>query len=278
MYVASQRLRTLGWLAAAGLLALLGGCMHTPPETAPGLTLRHLRGSIYVVEDNFYAKENSLVYVGTHSVSVIGATWTPETARLLHEEIKKVTDVPVSDVLLTNHHPDRAGGSAYWLSIGAELRSTQLTAQLIEERWLAVTERTREAFPNYPPLAAITPTAVYDGNFATQDGHIQALYLGPSHTDDGIFVYFPAERVLYGGCILKEQLGNLADANVPEYPSTLRRLDVLELDIDLIVAGHWAPVHDRGLLRRYLKMLEDHAVGSGAALPPTTSLERTRER
>ena len=38
---------------------------------------------------------------------------------------------------------------------------------------------------------------------------MKAIYLGPSHTPDGIFVFFPEEKVLYGNCILKEQLGNL---------------------------------------------------------------------
>ena len=38
--------------------------------------------------------------------------------------------------------------------------------------------------------------------------------LGPSHTPDGIFVYFPQEKVLCGGWILKERLGNLDYADV----------------------------------------------------------------
>jgi len=47
----------------------------------PSVVLTPLRGHLYVAEDYFYSKENSVVYVGDSSVSVIGATWTPETAK-----------------------------------------------------------------------------------------------------------------------------------------------------------------------------------------------------
>ena len=82
---------------------------------------------------------------------------------------------------------------------------------------------------------------------------------------DGIFVYFPEEKVLYGGCILKEKIGNLAFANVGEYPKTLHKLKELKLDIRTIVAGHWSPVHGPKLIDQYLKMLSNN---SAAQEPP----------
>jgi metallo-beta-lactamase class B len=59
------------------LLLILGA----PLAFAADLTvvLTPLRGHLYVVEDNFYFKENSMVYVGDNFVTVIGSTWTPET-------------------------------------------------------------------------------------------------------------------------------------------------------------------------------------------------------
>src|SRR6266550_7178890 len=47
----------------------------------PTVVLTALRGHLYVAEDNFYLKENSMVYVGDNFVTVIGATWTPKTAQ-----------------------------------------------------------------------------------------------------------------------------------------------------------------------------------------------------
>jgi metallo-beta-lactamase class B len=81
------------------------------------------------------------------------------------------------------------------------------------------------------------------------------FYLGPSHTAGDIFVYFPKEKVLDAGSILKEQLGNMAKANLREYPKTLRKLQALHLEIETIISGHWSPVHGPDLVDRYLQLL-----------------------
>ena len=70
------------------LLLILGAPLAFAAD--PTVVLTPLRGHLYVVEDNFYLKENSMVYVGDGFVTVVGATWTTETAKLLVAEIKKV--------------------------------------------------------------------------------------------------------------------------------------------------------------------------------------------
>jgi metallo-beta-lactamase class B len=102
----------------------------------------------------------------------------------------------------------------------------------------------------------VGPTDVRSGDFELQGGRIKAFYLGPSHTKDGLFVYFPEQKVLSGGCILKEQLGNLAFADRAEYPRTLRKLKALHLPIATIVAGHDSAVHGPELIDTYLALLE----------------------
>ena len=251
-------------------LLLVTSCATAPVDAEPTVRLTHLRGPLWVAEDTFFAPENSMVYVGEQGVTVIGATWTPHTAQLLHERIREITPLPVRQVLLTNYHHDRAGGTAYWLSIGADVLATQRTAQLLELHWDRLIRDVRTTFPDYPvmPLACPSQTIAEDTNL--QDGAIRTLYLGPSHTEDGLLVYFPGQRVLYGGCILKEQLGNLDSANVQEYPRTLRRLVALGLPFDCIVSGHWTPVHGPELIDTYLRLLADReaaAVQSGTSTP-----------
>ena len=221
----------------------------------PQLTLRHLTGGVYVVEDPFYGSENSAVYVGPDAVTVVGATWTPETARRLVDEIRKVTPKPIREVVNTNYHPDRAGGNAYFRSAGIRIVSTALTRDLLKSDWDAVVEWTRRAIPDYPALPVVLPDLVYPGNFELQGGRVRAIYLGPSHTRDGIFIHFPEEKVLYGGCILKEQLGNMTFADRAEYPRTLRRLQDLHLLIGKIIAGHWSAEHGPELIEQYLALL-----------------------
>lgn len=234
------------WLSLAGSSAL---------AAEPAVTLSHLRGNVYVVEDTFYSRENSAVYIGADHVTVVGATWTPETAKLLAGEVAMITKKPITEVIDTNYHPDRAGGNAYFKSIGAKIISTEMTRELMKTGWDGVVGATHKVYPGYPVRPAVLPDAVYPGDFALQDGNVKAIYIGPSHTPDGIFVYFPKEKILYGGCILKEQLGSLAYANIEEYPKTLRKLQKLNLDFTTIIAGHYSPIHGPELIDQYIGLL-----------------------
>jgi metallo-beta-lactamase class B len=224
----------------------------------PRVVLTPLRGGVYVAEDYFYSKENSVVYVGDSSVSVVGATWTPETAKLLANEIRKVTQKPITEVIDTNYHPDRAGGNAYFKSTGAKIVSTKMTNDLLKAHWDEMVRYVQKGVPGYPTLPLVPADQTFPGDFQLQSGGVKAIYLGPSHTPDGIFVFFPKEKVLYGNCILKEQLGNLDFADLTEYPKTLQKLKQLNLGFTTIVAGHWSPIHGPELIDQYLALLADH--------------------
>ena len=224
------------------------------------LTLTHFKGPLYIVEDKEYVQENSMVYVGAQHITVIGATWTPATAEKLEQEIRKISPLPIKEVINTNYHTDRAGGNAYWKKLGASIVSTQMTYDLEKSQWRNIVDFTRQWMEHYPVLEQSLPDQVYPGDFALQNGHVRALYLGASHTEDGIFVYFPEERVLYGNCILKEKLGNMTFANRSEYPKTLKKLQGLissgELPVEAIIAGHNSPIQSVELIDHYLNLLE----------------------
>ncbi len=229
-----------------------------PAVAAPSLSLTPLKGGVYLVEDRYYAPENSVVYVGRDHVTVVGATWTPQTAELLTAEIRKVTALPVTEVIDTNHDPDRFGGNAYFKQIGARIISIALTHELLQKEGEGLIKQTQAALPDYPSVPIVLPDTTYPGDFTLQNGAVRALYLGPTHKPDDIFVYFPQEKVLYGGCALKAQLGNMDGADPVEYAKTLQKLKALSLPIDVIVAGHYAAVQPPDLIERYIAMLAQY--------------------
>lgn len=247
------------------LLTLIAGV--TPVwagANAPQLRLTQLTGPIYLVEDEHYLTTNSLVYIGPHSVTVIGATWTPDTAKLLAEQIRQVTKRPIRDVIDTSPDPEWSGGNAYWKEIGARIVANRVTTEYLRRHWAQTLAEVRRRGAAYPDLPLVLPTESFSGDFELQQGKIRAFYLGPSHTAADIFVYFPNEKVLDAGSILKEQLGNMAKADVKEYPNTLRKLKALHLSIDTIISGHWSAVHGPELIDRYLALLDQNA-RSGAS-------------
>jgi metallo-beta-lactamase class B len=237
-------------------LALLCGLLCTDISCAePLLRLVPLKGQLYVIEDDFYARENSMLYIGPDHITVIGATWTPATARLLVDEIKKISDKPVTEVINTVHDLDRTGGNAYFREIGAKIIATQSIRDLLAKEGSDQITETRKFAADYPEIPIVLPDTIVGDDFTLQEGGIRGLWLGPSHKPDDIFIYFPNEKVLYGGCVLKPKLGNLNGADLAGYPKALNRLKALKLPIEIIIAGHYSAVHGPDLIDRYLELL-----------------------
>ena len=238
---------------------ILGICLTIPctrvaAQENKTLVLSKLTDKIYIAEDYYLSKENSLVYIGASYVTVVGATWTPETARLLAAEVARITSKPIKEVINTNHDLDRVGGNSYFKSIGARIISTTLIRDLLKQEGKRSVEIARQN-SDYPNVEVVLPDTAFQGDFTLQDGSVRGFYLGPSHKADDIFVYFPNEKVLYGGCILKEQLGNTDGIDRGEYPKTLQKLKNLKLPINTIISGHFSPVHGSELIDQFLQLL-----------------------
>jgi metallo-beta-lactamase class B len=69
-------------------------------------------------------------------------------------------------------------------------------------------------------------------------------YYGPAHTIDNIVTWIPSERILFGGCMVKElkseTLGNIADADLTEWPKTIARVIASYKSANIIIPGHGA--------------------------------------
>jgi metallo-beta-lactamase class B len=77
---------------------------------------------------------------------------------------------------------------------------------------------------------------------------VYAQYHGAGHTSDNIIGYYPEENALFGGCLVKEMgagKGNLADADVADWPGTVRRIRQKYPDIEIVIPGHgeWGGPH-----------------------------------
>ena len=84
--------------------------------------------------------------------------------------------------------------------MGAKIISTKLTSDLLTKHWDEMVRYVQQGAPSYPTLPLVLPDKTFAGDFELQGGGVKAIYLGPSHTPDGIFVFFPQEKVLYGNC------------------------------------------------------------------------------
>lgn len=68
-----------------------------------------------------------------------------------------------------------------------------------------------------------------------------ARFFGEGHTRDNVVGYFPLDKVLFGGCLIKEidaSKGYLGDANVSDWSATVRKVRNHFSDVKIVVPGH----------------------------------------
>jgi metallo-beta-lactamase class B len=66
-------------------------------------------------------------------------------------------------------------------------------------------------------------------------------YFGEGHTKDNVVGYFPADKVLFGGCLIKElgaSKGYLGDANIAAWPGTVEKVKRGFPQVKFVVPGH----------------------------------------
>lgn len=138
---------------------------------------------------------------------------------------------PVARAYVTHAHNDRMGGIPALRRAGVPVQGSALTVQLAPEEGLAAPDVLRELQlgTDAQPLAA---------------GPVELFYPGPGHTRDNVVVWFPRQRVLFGGCLIKADtattIGNTADADVPNWYHATRRVRETYPGVRMVVPGHGA--------------------------------------
>jgi metallo-beta-lactamase class B len=66
---------------------------------------------------------------------------------------------------------------------------------------------------------------------------------GEGHTSDNVISYFPDEKVLFGGCLIKSKgakKGYLGDANTEEWSTTVSKIKERYPEVEIVIPGHGA--------------------------------------
>jgi len=85
-------------------------------------------------------------------------------------------------------------------------------------------------------------------------------FFGEGHTRDNVVGYFPAENILFGGCLIKElkaSKGYLGDANVDDWSSTVQKIKAAYPNVKTIVPGH-GTIGNAKLLDYTINLFKSH--------------------
>lgn len=184
---------------------------------------------------------NSGVIVGDDGVMVIEAQATPRLARKVIEEIRRVTDKPITHLVLTHYHAVRVlGASAYGAGqIVMSEKARAMVAERGKEDWESEFARFPRLFEGHEEIPGLTwPTTTFHGRMSVYlgDRRVDLMQLGRAHTAGDIVAYVPDQNVMFTGDIVEYRSAcYCGDGHFHDWPGTLER--IRNWDLDAIAPG-----------------------------------------
>jgi len=246
----------------------------------PAMQLKQVAPDIYYVQglaelgssanQNFIS--NAGFVVTPAGVVVIDALGSPELARRLMAEIRKVTDKPLHTVIVTHYHADHVYGLQVFKQAGARIVAHESSGEYLnsDTARLRLEASRQELFPWVDDnTRLIAPDAPIKGAIKLVIGGVNfdIIPVGPSHTPDDLVVWMPQSRVLFAGdLVFRNRIPFVGQADSRQWIASLNTL--LKFPAKVMVPGHGPastnPQQDMTLTRDYLMYLRE-TMGKGAA-------------
>lgn len=199
-------------------ITLVCNCTSLAGQTIhPKLKITKLTGNFYIYTtystyEGSQIPANGMYLVTDNDIVLFDTPWDTTQFQPLLDSLMKKHNKPVSICIATHWHSDRTEGLEYYRTHGIKTFTTFLT-----DEWSKRNNKKRAEY-------LMSKDTVFNiGNYS-----FEVFYPGEGHTADNIIIWFPKEKILYGGCLIKgvqdKTLGYLGDANINEYENTLRKV------------------------------------------------------
>jgi glyoxylase-like metal-dependent hydrolase (beta-lactamase superfamily II) len=270
--------KLLGALALASLLPLGSVAQTSAPAATQAESPRAVRAepvsasTWYVQGDSALgtpANRNFISNAGIIATPagavVVDALGSPQLARELMAEVRRVTGQPVTHVVVTHYHADHVYGLQEFQRAGARILAVGKAREYLHSDTAALrlqASRTELAPWIDAQTRLVAADEWLDGPRALELGgtRIELIPVGPAHTPEDLVVYLPAEKVLFAGDLVFR--GRIPFVGQADSRNWIRALEtVLRLDAAAIVPGH-GPLStdargDMQLTRDYLAYLRE---------------------
>ncbi|MEI1276964.1 subclass B1 metallo-beta-lactamase [Leptospira venezuelensis] len=214
----------------------------------PKIQVSEIRKNIYVHTSYKLLKEgyfpsNGLAIDTTEGVILIDTAWGEEQTSQLLDWVSNNLKKPVIAVIITHFHEDRAGGIEVLKKLNIPSYAGKRTISFLKEEGKSLPEKSLKD----KELLLFGKTK------------IETFFLGAGHSKDNLVVWLPESKILFGGCLVKSiesnEIGNIKDADLMEWPKTIHRLERIFPKISILVPGHqsWG---GKESLQRTLELLK----------------------
>lgn len=168
---------------------------------------------------------NGTVYFNGNEAIVFDAPTNDVASSELIQWIQKDQKKKIKAVVATHFHRDCVGGLKEFHDQGITSYANEQTIELAKNR------------------NEMVPENGFDQELKMMIGNQLTLtkYFGAGHTTDNVIGYIPGEKAIFGGCLIKgihAGKGNLADANVTEWPKTIANIKREIPDLQIVIPGH----------------------------------------
>lgn len=149
-----------------------------------------LHVSSHTFEDGSHYTSNGLIVRDRGHLVLVDSAWGDAATATLLDEIEAAIGLKVTMAVATHSHEDRAAGAAVMKARGIRFYASRATRQLIEVRG--------ETPPEYELDLANEVGAT------TRLGPLEVMYPGAAHTADNLVVWLVRQKLLFGGCAVRE--------------------------------------------------------------------------
>ena len=240
-----KRAYVLGSVVAAGLLvATVAGLQAQQPAAPAGRGQAQGRGgaqgggvgAIMKVADNLYqvpgAGGTTAVFVAANGVVLVD-TKLANNGQAILDQVKTVTDKPVTHIINTHTHGDHNGSNQFFPAT-VEIVAHENTTANMQKMPVFQEAANKHGLPDRSYKDRLT---LLSGNDA-----IDLYYFGPAHTSGDTFVVFRNARVMHTGDAFANKGQPLIDRNNGgsgvAYPDTIDKAASTIKDVQTIITGH----------------------------------------
>jgi glyoxylase-like metal-dependent hydrolase (beta-lactamase superfamily II) len=260
-----KRALVLGAVLGFGVVAIAVG--QAPQQNAPAGNAPRFPPieSIETVAPNLYRITgeggNSAVFVRDDGVLLVD-TKLANNGQALLDQIKKVTNKPVTHIVNTHTHGDHTGSNSFFPA----------SVEIVTQENTATNMKKMEAFQTAEGKVGL-PDKTFKDKMTLFKGKesVDLYYFGAGHTNGDAFVVFRDARVMHAGDIFATKGLPLLDVNNGgsgvAIGATLAKAAAGIKNVDKVITGHsdnmtWADFVDYGEFNR---LFLDHAKASLAA-------------
>lgn len=240
---------SFGWRCLAALWLTLGVGTAYAAEVPPMVAQKVSASAWYVqgvsalgspANQNFIS--NAGFVVTPAGVVVIDALGSPALATRLIAEIRKVTQQPITHLIVTHYHADHIYGLQTFKAQGARIIAHRAALEYLnsETARLRLEVSRQELAPWVNAQTRLVEADEWiegDKELVVGGVRFQIRLVGPAHTPEDLVIYMPSEKVLFAGdLVFRSRIPYVGQADSRHWISSLDKL--LAFDAKVIVPGH----------------------------------------